>query len=192
MISFERQIPSLEFKIQFAQDWSQHCFSTASLITTVRDCVGDGRWLVGMAPLSYGSFAYSAWAHFTVEGPGVAEGLESAGQCEGDPIWGRRRSRASSPRARRGIFAATRRLTRGPSDRRSGSDRIGAYVTLCRALYHLLGDFPGLVRASCRSIGAGKHLQNAGIVVHSPRLFELKNGGGGMEKSDARRRLATI
>ncbi len=57
---------------------------------------------------------YSAEAHFTVEDPGGAGGLENAGQREGDPTWGRRRSRASSPPARRAIFAATRKLTRGP------------------------------------------------------------------------------
>jgi len=59
-----------------------------------------------------------------------------------------------------------------------GSNLIGAYVTLFGAFYHLLGDSPSLVRPSSRSIGAGKHLQNTGIVVHSPRFFEFLQSSG--------------
>jgi hypothetical protein len=58
-----------------------------------------------------------------------------------------------------------------------GSNLLGAYVTLFGAFYHLLGDSPSLVRPSSRSIGDGKHLQNAGIVVHSPR-FSCRFGLG--------------
>src|SRR4029079_5523157 len=75
-------------------------------------CRRTGRWPVGLVTRCYSSFAYSAEAaHFIVEGPGGAGGLESAGQREGNPTWGRRQSRASSPRARRGSFAAIRKLT---------------------------------------------------------------------------------
>jgi hypothetical protein len=84
---------------------------------------GQGRQTGTPFPLfSFNCSTYSAEAHFTVEDPDGAGGLESAGQREGDPTWGRRRSWASNPPARRGIFAATanRRIRSFPRLPRSG------------------------------------------------------------------------